>query len=273
MDLGLGILANAFFITFLASVSFGILGTLVVVRRVSSAAGAISHSVLGGIGIGLFCERALGIPWGGPLPGAILAALVSALGISWVSLRFQQREDTVIGAIWAVGMAIGLLFLSKTPGYADPMSYLFGNILLVSDTDLFLTALLGMAVLGVVAPFYREILALCFDESFAKVRNIKTEMLSLCILLLVALATVAMLRLVGLILVIALLTLPAAIACVFPMKLWKAMIFAGVLCLLLSWAGIIASYFLDLPTGSSIAVLAGAAYLVAIGLKARAGRV
>lgn len=272
MDLGLSILFNAFLITLLSSVSFGILGTLVVVRRISSAAGAIAHSVLGGIGVGLFCERALGIPVGGPLVGAVLAALVSAIIISWVSLRLHQREDTVIGGIWAFGMAIGLLFLSKTPGYADPMSYLFGNILLVSNADLCLAAFLGIAVLGVVVPFYREILTLCFDESFAKVRNIKTEMLSLCILLLVALGTVAMLRFVGLILVIALLTLPAAIACVFPLKLWKTMVLASVLCLILSWSGIVASYYLDLPTGSSIAVLAGAVYLVAAGFKARMGR-
>lgn len=267
LDGGLGFLTPSFVVTLLVSIPIGILGTLIVIRRISSAAGAISHSVLGGVGIGLFFERALGIPLMGPIAGAFLAALASALTIAWVSLRFHQREDTVIGAIWAVGMATGLLFLSKTPGYSDPMSYLFGNVLLVSHTDLLMATILGLSVLVFIVPFYKEILAMCFDEPFARVRNVKTEALSTLILLLTALATVALLRLVGLILVIALLTLPAASVCVFPMKLWKAMILSGFLCLLLSWIGIIMSFFLDLPTGSSIAVLAGSAYLIALGFK------
>lgn len=148
------------------------------------------------------------------------------------------------------------------------MSYLFGNILLVSNTDLYMAACLDVAALSVTIPLYKEILTLCFDEPFARVRNVKTEALSTLILLLTALATVALLRLVGLVLVIALLTLPAATACVFPMKLWKVMVLSGLLCLFLSWAGIAASFVLDLPTGSSIAVLAGITYLLGLGVKA-----
>lgn len=267
MEYGLGFLIPSFAVTLLVSIPIGILGTLVVVRRISSAAGAISHSVLGGVGIGLFFERVLGVPFMGPIAGAALAALASALTIAWVSLKFHQREDTVIGAIWAVGMATGLLFLSKTPGYSDPMSYLFGNVLLISETDLVMAASLALAVFVVIVPYYKEILAMCFDETFARVRNVRTDALSTLILLLTALATVALLRLVGLILVIALLTLPAACVCVFPMKLWKAMILSGFLCLFLSWLGILVSFFADLPTGSTIAVLAGSAYLTALGVK------
>src|SRR5271167_4041305 len=113
----------------LSSVALGIIGTYVVTRRISYIAGAISHSVLGGIGAALYLQVVWHCRWCDPMFGAVTAALASALLIGAVSLRAKQREDTVIGAIWSVGMAVGLLFFAKTPGYSDPMSYLFGNIL------------------------------------------------------------------------------------------------------------------------------------------------
>jgi len=115
-----------------ASIPFGIIGSFVVVRKISYIAGAIAHCVLGGIGFGLYMEKAVGVTWFGPMQGAVVVALLAAVILAMVSRHARQREDSVIGALWAVGMATGLLFIARTPGYVDPMSYLFGNILLVS---------------------------------------------------------------------------------------------------------------------------------------------
>ena len=134
----------------LASIAFGIMGTYVVTRRLTYMAGAISHSVLAGIGIALYLQTRMDWSWCHPVAGAIAAALVSALVVGTVSASSREREDTVIGAIWALGMAIGLLFLYQTPGYHDAMSYLFGNILLISGVDLVIVVILDVVVVAIV---------------------------------------------------------------------------------------------------------------------------
>src|SRR5271169_1961163 len=152
----------------LSSVALGIIGTYVVTRRISSIAGAISHSVLGGIGAALYLQTVAGWKWCDPTYGAVAAALLSALVIGLVSLYAKQREDTVIGALWAVGMAIGLLFFAKTPGYTDPMSYLFGNILTITRGDLWRVIVLDVLVVGCAAILYNKFFAVCFDQEFAE---------------------------------------------------------------------------------------------------------
>ena len=135
----------------LSSVALGIIGTYVITRRISYIAGAISHSVLGGIGAALYLQVVWHCRWCDPMYGAVVAALASAGLIGGVSLQAKQREDTVIGAIWSVGMAIGLLFFAKTPGYVDPMSYLFGNILLLTRGDLICVFVLDALVIVLVS--------------------------------------------------------------------------------------------------------------------------
>ena len=196
----------------LASISFGIIGTFVVVRRISYIAGAISHCVLGGIGAGLYLQNVAGISWFTPVHGAIIVALLAAFILTEVSMHAKEREDSMIGALWAGGMAIGLLFIARTPGYFDPMSYLFGNILLITKNDLFFVIALDALILIIVGVFYNNFLALCFDEEYARLRGIKTHWLYLLLLCLTALTIVLLVRIVGIIMVIALLTLPAAIA-------------------------------------------------------------
>ncbi len=245
----------------LSSLAFGTVGTYVVVRRISYLAGAIAHCVLGGIGAALYLQNAAGWTWLEPLHGALFASVLAALAIGWVSLRARQREDTVIGAMWAVGMAAGLIFLAKTPGYIDPMSYLFGNILLISSADLWLIAGLDLLVVAVAILFYNKFLAVCFDDVFARVRGIRVEFYYMLLLGLISLTVVLLVSVVGIVMVIALLTLPAAMAGHFSRRLWQMMAIGTVICMLLTSAGLAVSYVHDLPTGGTIIILAGLAYL------------
>lgn len=247
----------------LSSVACGIVGSYVVTRRITYVAGAIAHSILGGMGAAYYLRVVHGMTFLTPLWGAAAAAVLSAGIIGWVSLRAKQREDTVIGAVWAIGMAIGILFLARTPGYKeDLMSYLFGNILLVSPRDLELIAGLDVLVIGVVALRYNQLLAVCFDEEFARLRGISVPFHYLLLLLLTAFAVVLLVSVVGIVMVIALLTLPAAVAGHFAKTLWQMMLIASALCALFTTAGLGISYGPGLPAGATIILLAGACYLV-----------
>jgi len=242
---------NAIIGGILASVACGVVGSYVVVKRIGYLAGGIAHSVLGGMGIAYY----LGRP---PIEGALVAALVFAMILGWVSLRLQQQEDTVIGALWAGGMAIGILFISQTPGYnIDLMSFLFGNILMISSDDLFWIAALDVL-------FYKQFLAVSFDEEFARLRGIPVERFYLLFLILVALTVVILIQIVGLILVIALLTLPAAVAGLYVRSLNLMMLLATILGVAFTTGGLALSYQPDLPPGPTIILLAGAFYLLSL---------
>ncbi len=247
-----------------ASIPFGIMGTFIVVRKISYIAGAIAHCVLGGIGLGLYLEKAVGITWFGPMQGAVLVALLAAVILTLVSRHASQREDSVIGALWAVGMASGLLFIAKTPGYVDPMSYLFGNILLVSKSDFLFVLALDVLVLGLVGIFYNKFLAVCFDEEFARLRSVSTGWIYLLLLCLAALTIVLMVRVVGIVMVIALLTLPASVAGNFSRNILQMMVLAVLFCMSFVVLGLGVSYNLDLPSGPVIIILAAAVYLLAL---------
>lgn len=254
----------AFAVGMLASVAFGIIGTYVVARRITYIAGAISHCVLGGIGAGLYIQKKIGIAWFDPMYGALLAALFAAIVIGVVSLHASQREDTVIGALWAIGMAIGLMFIAKTPGYVEPMSYLFGNILLISKNDLWIVLGLDILVVGLAGLFYNKFLAICFDEEFARLRGIHTEFYYMLLLCLTALTVVLLVRVVGIVMVIALLTLPAAVASIFSRSLLQMMAAATAFCMIFITSGLAYSYSHNLPSGPTIIVIAGSVYLVAL---------
>lgn len=247
----------------LSSIACGVIGSYVVVRRISYIAGGISHSVLGGLGAAKYLQQVQGWTWLDPFMGAVIAALLSAMIIGYVSLRAKQREDTVIGAIWAVGMATGLLFIYKTPGYnEDLMRYLFGNPLMVSSPQLQLLILLDVLIVGAGLLFYRQFQAVCFDEQYSRLRGISVEFYYLMLLCLAALTVVLLSMVVGIVLVIALLTLPAAVAGHFCRQLWSMMFVSVVLSALLSTGGLALSYTTDLPSGATIVVLCGAAYLI-----------
>lgn len=251
-------LQYALFAGILASIACGVMGTYVVVKRIGFLAGGIAHTVLGGMGIAYFLDTS-------PIGGALVAAVVAALLIGWVSLRWQQNEDTIIAALWAIGMAVGILFISKTPGYnVDLMSYLFGNILMVPRADLYLIAALDAIILGVIIVFNKQFLAVSFDEEFARLRGVHVNFFYLLLLVMVALTVVILIQVVGLILVIALLTLPAAIAALYLRSMLAIMLLATLLGVVFTGGGLALSYTPDLPAGATIILLAGAVYLAAL---------
>ncbi len=256
----------------LASVASGIVGTYVVTRRITVIAGSLAHSVLGGMGVAYWAAAVHGIDWLQPLHGALAAAVVAAFVIGTVRLRGAEREDTAISALWALGMATGILFLAQTPGYkADLMTYLFGNVVLVDAAELRLLLIVDVLVVAVAALFHQPLLAICFDEEFARARGLRVGVFYYLLLLLVALTVVTLVYVVGIVLVIALLTLPVAIAGRFARKLWQMMAVAAVLSAVITTAGLAVSYAPDLPVGATTILLAGVLYLIvtALGLRRR----
>ena len=237
------------------------MGTYVVVKRIVFIAGGIAHSVLGGMGAALYYGY-------NPLAGALIAAVIAALLIGWIRRRFHTQEDTLIGAMWAIGMAAGILFISQTPGYqTDLMSYLFGSILLVSKESLIFMALLDVLLLAIVGAYHRQFLAVVFDEEFSELRGLPVTFIYLLLLVLVAITVVLLIQVVGLIMVLALLTLPAAVAAHHVHSLGKMMLFATILGSLVSVTGLAISYQPDLPAGPTIVLVSGAMYLVSLVIK------
>lgn len=239
----------------LASIGCGVMGTYIIVKRIAFIAGGIAHSVLGGMGAAVY----FGFD---PLHGALPAAIAAALLIGWVRLHWRAHEDTLISALWAIGMAIGVLFIAKAPGYqTDLMSYLFGNILLVPHESLWFMVALDLLLLTIVAAFHRQFLAVVFDEEFARLRGVPVGFFYLLLLVLVAVTVVLLIQVVGLILVLALITLPAAVAGHYVHSLGRMMLIATLLSAVLSIAGLALSYGPDLPAGPTIILLAGAVYV------------
>lgn len=240
----------------LASIGCGIIGTYVVVKRISFLAGGIAHSVLAGMGIAYFFGK-------DPILGAIISAIIAALIIGWINIKWREGEDVIIAAVWSVGMAIGILFIAKTPGYTvDLMSYLFGNILMVSSQELYLMLILDVILLLFVGYFYKQFLIVCFDEEFARLRGINVEFFYILLLCMVSLTVVLLIQIVGLILVIALLTLPAAIASHYRKSIKGIMLLAVILGMLFNSLGLMLSYEPDLPAGATIILIAGTCYIL-----------
>jgi len=249
---------NALLAGILVSIACGVIGTYIVVNRIVFLSGGIAHAAYGGIGLAYF----LGLP---PVWGAIGFSLLASLGMGWAQRKTRQRADTLIGVIWAIGMAFGIILLDLTPGYkADLMSYLFGSILAVPTGDLILMAVLDGIILLVVTLLYKELLAISFDETFAAVQNVPVDALYLLLVCLIGLTVVMMMRVVGLIMVIALLTIPAAISAQWVHSLRRAMVLAAGLAVLFSVIGLGVSYALNLTSGASIIMVAGVGYLVSL---------
>jgi zinc transport system permease protein len=221
--------------------------------------GGISHAAFGGIGLGYF----LGFD---PILGAVGFALAVSTGIGILREKAVQNLDTLIGAVWAAGMALGILFISLTPGYApDLFSYLFGNILLVPQGDLLLMAVLALVIIGAVIIVYSPLLAVTFDEEYARVMNLPVTALMLLLLGLTALTVVMLIRVVGIILVIALLTLPAAIAREYAGEMRRMMVIAVAGGMIFTFSGIWLSYLFDIPSGATIILVSVVAYLAVLG--------
>jgi zinc transport system permease protein len=252
---------NTLLIGVLSGIACGIIGSFIIVKKISFISGSIAHAAFGGIGLAYF----LGFS---PVLGAIIFSVLSALGIGFVNRKSKAQEDASIGAIWAIGMAIGLVFIHFTPGYAaDLFSYLFGNILLSTTQDLWYVFSLDIFIVASVTFLFKWLVAVIFDEEFADVTNVPVFPLYLFFLVLVALSVVVLIKAVGVILVIALLTLPASSAQLLSKNFKHIISWAIVLAILESLLGILLSYHLNIPTGPMIILVAGIVYLIIFGLK------
>ncbi|MEI6211417.1 MAG: metal ABC transporter permease [bacterium] len=259
-------LQYAVLVAALASVAGGVVGSLVVVRRTTYLAGAISHCVLAGLGLARFLQRGCGVTWFTPMLGAALAAVAAALLIAWLTVQHRQRTDTVLSIVWAAGMAIGVSFLAATPGYQDDlMSYLFGSILLVDPAELALMAGLDVLVLGVVGLFYNQLVAIGFNAEHARLRGVNVACFETVFLVLTALTVVLLVKVAGIVLALALLTLPAATAGLLVRRLAPMMVTAAALCFAMTVGGLALSYAPEWPPGATIVEVAVAGYLAVLG--------
>jgi len=245
----------------LASVLAGVVGTFVVLKRLVSISGGVAHAAFGGLGIAY---------WAGfePRTGAVAVAALSAIGLGFLDGERARRQDAAIGVLWAVGMAVGLVFLHWTPGYApDLMGYLFGDILTVRPADLAVAAAVDLGVLALLALVGRELVAVAFDEEAARLAGVPVRFYSILLLLLVALAVVVLLQLVGIVLVIALVTIPPLVAQRLARSLLGTMAAAVAMAFVVAVGGLLLAYALDLPSGPVMvlfgALLLGLAQLVA----------
>ena len=247
----------------LASIASGIVGGYVVARRQSYLIGAVSHSLLGGIGLARYLQIAHGLSWFSTILGALFAAVLSAVAISTLTLKNRMRQDTVLSAIWTLGVAIGVSFIAITPGYSEDLtSYLFGSILLVSKADIAVMAVMTIAIVVTVLLFRNRFLTLCFNEETLALRGVSAAWTSFVLHLLIALTVVLLAQVVGIVLVLVLLVIPAATAAQFAKRISQVMLWGAIFCLLTCTGGLVASYEADWPVGATIVELAVAAYLV-----------
>lgn len=249
---------NALLAGLLVSVICGIIGTLVVVNRLVFLSGGIAHAAFGGIGLSFF----LGLP---VMAVTLCFSFVVALILAGVTLKAKHRSDTIVGVLWAVGMALGVIFLDLTPGYnVDLMSYLFGSILMVTQLDLLVMVVVGTMVLFITGYYYQDLLAMSYDEEFARLRNVPVKPLYFLLVCMIALSVVVIIRVVGLILIIALLTIPPYIAEKYARSLRMMMVFSVLLSCLFASSGLLLSYFLNVTSGAAIIMVAAAGFFISL---------
>ena len=240
---------NAIIAAVLVNITCGIVGTYVVIKKLVFISGGISHAAFGGIGLGYF----LGV---NPIVAAVPFSLLSAITIGLISKKSKLSEDAAIGIIWAAGMAMGIIFINLTPGYApDLFSYLFGNILTIPVMDLYIMLILDSIIILIIVLFFKEFYAVSFDEEFSTVIGIPNRIIYLVLLCMVALSVVILIRIVGIILVIALLTIPSSICRQFTYNIKKLIISSIVTGVILTIAGLWLSYLLNLASGATIIIL------------------
>jgi len=252
---------NALLAGLLASIICGVMGTLVVVNRIVFLSGGIAHAAYGGIGLAVF----FGWPF---LLGTIGFSLVAAFIMAVITLKSKHRADTIIGVVWAIGMASGVILLDLAPGYnVDLMSFLFGSILTVPDSDIWMMLGVGLVIVAVVVCFYNDYLALSYDEEFAQIRGVPVKTLYILMIVMLALGIVMIIQVVGLILVIALLTIPPYIAEKYSRSLLNMMVLSSVLSAIFTVAGLWLSYVFNLTSGASIIMVAGFGFLISLGIE------
>jgi zinc transport system permease protein len=238
-------LSNALLASLLSGIAFGLIGTYIVCRRLVFLSGGITHASFGGIGIAYY----LGI---NPLWGAFGFSLLAGVGIELLSQKGKIREDSVIGMLWSLGMAIGIIFIYMTPGYApNLMSFLFGNVLSVTSSDLIAIALLDVVLLLIFTLFHRKIMFVAFDRNYAESQNIPVTMVNYVMMMMVAATIVLSIRVIGIVMLISLLTIPVAIVNSFSKRFNRLAIGSCIVATSGTILGLWFSYSTDIPSGAS----------------------
>lgn len=260
--LQLDFMQNALTAGLLAAIACGIIGPLVVVNRLVFLSGGIAHAAFGGIGLAFYFGFS-------PTAGALSFSVFSAMLMGAITAGNRQRSDTIIGVLWALGMALGVILIDLTPGYnVDLMSYLFGSILAVPASDLQLMVALDLTILLAIVLCYRQYLAISYDEEFALVAGVPVRALYFTLLVLIAMSVVMLIRVVGLVLVIALLTIPAYLAEKWTGSLRAMMVCSVVLSVFFTLAGLVLAVAFNLSSGASIILAAAACFFTDLGLGA-----
>ncbi len=256
-----GFMQNALIAALIASLICGIIGTIIVEKQLVSMSGGIAHASFGGIGLGYF----LGIE---PILGGLLVATGASLAVGQIQRRTRTKADTIVSMFWSAGMAMGILFIALTPGYPPDMtSYLFGDILTVNDTYLGIMVVLALLMCAIVGLFYSYFKLYLFDEEYAKILGIKVVVLETMLYVMIAFSIVVLIKVVGIILALALLTIPAATAKLFTYTLSKIMFLATAFGVLYSLSGLTISYYLNIPSGASIILVSITFYAILSGVK------
>lgn len=265
------LIQNMFLVAAIACLLCGVVGTFVVVKRMVFATGGIAHTSFGGVGLAYYLMSVFAVSWFTPLLGAILFAVASALIMSIPSISKKIREDSVIGVLWSVGMALGVIFMSLMDrSVVMPRSFesiLFGDILLVGSEDIKIIAVLTILSLALIALLFRDLQALTFDETHARLSGVNVTALNMLLYVLIALTCVAAMNVVGIVMVIALVAIPAAMANMFSEGLKEMMVASVVLSEVITFFGLILAIGLNLPPGAIVSVVMGAMFITAISVK------
>lgn len=249
-------LLNALFAILLAGISCGVIGTYIVTRRLVFLSGGITHTSFGGIGIAYYLQA-------DPILGALVFSVLSALGIDMLSDRSKIREDSAIGILWSLGMAVGIIFIFLTPGYSpNLMSYLFGNILTVTHATIVANLVLDVVLVAVMLLMFRSILCVSFDRDFARTQNIRTKFVTRMMLVLAAVTIVLIIKLMGIMLLMSLLTIPPVIANMFVRQYVHIMLFSILIAVLAGISGLWISYATNFPSGASIIIVLGGLFIL-----------
>lgn len=248
---------NALLGVMFVSLASAILGTYVVSRRMVFITGGITHASFGGLGLGFY----LGIS---PICTAGAFAIASAIGVEWLAVRHNVREDSAIGVVWALGMALGTIFIFLSPGYVPELtSFLFGNVLTITYTDIIMFAIFLAVLLFIFTVFYRQIVACAFDRDFAYTRHLPADAINMAMMVIIAIGIVITIRLIGIMLLMSLITMPQMIAEQFTIRLRPMMLISAIVSMFCSTLGLFCSYWIAVPASATIVVLLILAYVIA----------
>ena len=252
------LISNSVYASILLSIAIAIIGSLIVINKTTAITGSIAHGSFGGIGLALYLGSSV-------ILTTSIFTIVLAIILAFITIKFPHRQDSLIGVIWAVGMSIGIIFLSLTPGYqSDALSYLFGNILLVENKDLIFMGIIDILILISIIFLYNRFIAMSYDKEFLTLRGINANLLYTYFLILTSLTIVMSVRAIGIILILALFTIPALIAEKFTKKFFSMMILSGILGLIFMISGIIISYFYDISPTPAIVIIASIALFLSL---------